>query len=122
MFKKKAFINFNFSDLNNGHAHFGTPHQQQPLYDLYQPSNVVGIDPPLSISQNNLNDGPNGYQLNHHSYGTQQRYSTGRPNGGLQLSSAKFAQHLAIPLAEFPAHVEHLKQNGNELFIKVGFV
>lgn len=106
-----------FSDLN-GHAHFGSSTQSQPLYDLYQPNGA----PPgtLSISQNNLNDGPN--PLNdpyyQHQYNSQQR----RPNGGLQLGvgTGKFGTlQTPIPLNEFPSHVEHLKQNNNELFIKV---
>lgn len=110
----------NRSDLNNGHAHFNNvQHQtqsQRPLYDLYRPSSG-GIEPPLSISQNNLNDGSNTYQLDHlghHNYGSQQqRY------GGRSSAIAKFGNRGAIPLNEFPSHVEHLKQSGNELFIKV---
>jgi netrin-G3 ligand len=70
----------------------------------------------LSISQNNLHDSPNQNDIYQH-YNSQQR----RHTAGLQLagSASKFGSlHTEIPLNEFPAHVEHLKQNNNELFIK----
>jgi hypothetical protein len=93
------------------------------MYDLYPSSGQHqngSIAAPLSISQSNLHDGsPAAIDPYAHYNAQQQR----RPQNGLQLNAStnKFNVHAEIPLNEFPAHVEHLKQNSNELFVKVIF-
>ncbi|KAI6242207.1 Protein-tyrosine-phosphatase [Aphelenchoides fujianensis] len=94
----------------NGHAHFArssAPTADPPLYDLYAPNGG------LSISQSNLHDGvgvPNGGM-----HANEQLFST---STALTLAGSGSLHHSAIPLSDFRAHVERLKMNGNELFIK----
>ncbi|KAI6216371.1 Protein-tyrosine-phosphatase [Aphelenchoides besseyi] len=97
----------------NGHAHFArnsAPNTDPPLYDLY-PSNGG-----LSISQNNLHDGG---IVNGGMVGNDQLFST---STALTLAGSgsvgHIGHHTAIPLSEFRAHVERLKMNNNEQFIK----